>query len=452
MKSNPLDYFLPMLHINEAIESRDYKTNNLFPVTTSHTPGSIQLDSSVLSSIFKINHRRLGSLSDNHEYIWGKVFKMSDKSFRSFEGKGLNPAAARQYAFAYMMHTDGVAASLIFRRIDLFDVPQQINGPLKYHKKGHTDTGKKKKMDIQYLEDIFKNEELVKKWRLDRRKIIGIDPGKINLIQCADGTGKNANLFSYTYFQRRFEKRSKFYDTKRKRFKEISGLDIQVEETNLSTENSKSVYYRDYKRYFKKKLNYIVKVKEFYSDYFFKKLKLQVYQNTRKSEAKMINNFKRIYGPPENVLICIGDYEQRKHMKYRPPSIGAGIRKIFRRHHFMIFLIDEFRTSMWCSHCGCENEKFMYHRNKKHRPKREDVEAGYRKPFHMRVLSHGLLRCKNVQGCGLKWNRDVNAAKNIFHLAELIVQGEERVQHLSRNRNNDVVINQNPQGADLQVS
>jgi hypothetical protein len=326
------------------------------------------------------------------------------------------------------------------------------NIKMKYHKKGHTDTGKKKKMDIQYLEDIFKNDDLVNKWRLHRRKIIGIDPGKINFIQCADGTGKNANLFSYTYFQRRFEKRSKFYDTKRKRFKEISGLDIQVEETNLSTENSKSVYYRDYKRYFNKKLNYIVKVKEFYSDYFFKKLKLQVYQNTRKSEAKMINNFKRIYGPPENVLICIGDYEQRKHMKYRPPSIGAGIRKIFRRHHFMIFLIDEFRTSMWCSHCGCENEKFMYHRNKKHRPKREDVEAGYRKPFHMRVLSHGLLRCKNVQGCGLKWDRDVNAAKNIFHLAELIVQGEERVQHLSRNRNNDVVINQNPQGADLQVS
>jgi hypothetical protein len=119
-----------MLHINEAIESRDFKTNNLFPVTTSHIPGSIQLDSSVLSSIFKINYRRLGSLSDNHEYIWDKVFKMSDKSFRSFKGTGFNPAAARQYAFAYMMQTDGVAASLIFRRIDLYDVPQQIIGPL----------------------------------------------------------------------------------------------------------------------------------------------------------------------------------------------------------------------------------------------------------------------------------------------------------------------------------
>ncbi len=46
----------------------------------------------------------------------------------------------------------------------------------------------------------------------------------------------------------------------------------------------------------------------------------------------------------------------------------------------------------------------------------------------------------------------MNGAKNIFYLAELIVQGEERVQHLSRNRNNDVVINQNHQGAELQVS
>ena len=301
----------------------------------------------------------------------------------------------------------------------------------KYFKK------KKKKDETSYLQDIFRNRELILKWALNRRKIIGIDPGKRNLISCADGKSKDANLFSYTYFQRRFETRSKAYDLKRKKLKrEYSFLDIEAEETILSVENSKSVFYRSYKSYFNKKLNYIAKVKEFYSGYVFRKLKLQVYQNTRKSEAKMINNFTKIYGGPKDTMICIGDYDQRNHMKYRPPSIGAGIRKIFRRHHFMIFLIDEFRTSCRCSCCGFENEKFKYHRNKKHRPKPEDVALGYRKPFRNRVLSHGLLRCKNVEGCRTHWNRDVNGAKNIYHLASLIVQGQERPEYLSRSRNN----------------
>jgi predicted nucleic acid-binding Zn-ribbon protein len=585
-----------MLHINESIEAREYKTMNLFPLTKGHIPGSIRIDSTVLAAIFKIRYKN--ALSDNHHHIWGDIFKLNHRAFRAYSGKGSNPTLARQYKFAYMIHTDGVSVSLTFRNSDQYEMPQNIDGPLgltpnpmlvkknasggpmvlaksnnddpndeedsvhdsdtdesvnaadeaaaaseaidealqlsydvlcrlnyqlnnrenrvnsikvidiiynlgyqdledeeyevlldtlnflaainfitidstindnpnewvlsrgveldvvytinvpitkeiiknaalnnikmKYNKKLRKKT---KKQDIQYLQDIFQNPELVLKWRLDRRKIIGIDPGKKNLIECVDGKGKNANLFSYTYYQRRFEKRSKVYDKIRKELKRNSGLDIEAEETNLSTENSKSVFFRDYKNFFNKKLNYIAKVKQFYSGYVFRKLKLQVYQNTRKSEAKMINDFTKLYGKPEEVMLCIGDFEQRKHMKYRPPSIGASIRKIFRRHHFMIFLIDEFRTSMWCSHCGCENEKFMYHRNKKHRPKQEDVALGYRKPFHKRVLSHGLLRCKNVQECGLYWNRDVNGAKNIHHLASLIVQGQERDPHLSRNRN-----------------
>ena len=100
-----------------------------------------------------------------------------------------------------------------------------------------------KKQDIQYLQDIFQNPELVAKWRLDRRKIIGIDPGKRNLIECVDGKGKNANLFSYSYYQRRFEKQSKVYDKKRKELKRNSGLEIEAEETNLSTENSKVYFF-----------------------------------------------------------------------------------------------------------------------------------------------------------------------------------------------------------------
>ena len=119
-----------MLHINESIESREYKIMNLFPVTTGHIPGSILIDSTVLSAIFKIKWKGLGDISDNHMNIWNTVFTMGHKYFRSFGGKENNPTAARQYEFAYMMQTDGVSASLIFRRKDLYEIPQQIIGPL----------------------------------------------------------------------------------------------------------------------------------------------------------------------------------------------------------------------------------------------------------------------------------------------------------------------------------
>ena len=111
LKVDPLLYFGAMLHINESIEAREYKTMNLFPLTKGHIPGSIRIDSTVLAAIFKIRFK--GALSDNHEYIWGDIFKLNHRAFRAFSGKGNNRSLARQYKFAYMIQTDGISASLI---------------------------------------------------------------------------------------------------------------------------------------------------------------------------------------------------------------------------------------------------------------------------------------------------------------------------------------------------
>lgn len=318
---------------------------------------------------------------------------------------------------------------------------------LKYIRKRHP---KKKKQEIQYLDDIVKNKDLVEKWNLKKRKKVGVDPGKVDLISCADGRGKDAKLFRYTQLQRMKEMQTKRNIAIRKHIVNSSGLTIEHYEQRLSEMNSKSLDYNVYKVYFDLKMIYIAYVKDFYGDTVFRKLRLQSYQNKRKSESRMINNFKKIYGNPWEVMICIGDYGQKEHMKYRPPSIGKGIRDIFRRHGYLIFLIDEFRTSMRCAVCHGENEQFEYHLNKKKKPKPEDVELGYRRPFRERVLSRGLLRCTNVE-CGhirkrnrdsqdesfnRLWNRDVNAAKNIFYLAELIMSDLPRIPELSRNVTN----------------
>ena len=54
----------------------------------------------------------------------------------------------------------------------------------------------------------------------------------------------------------------------------------------------------------------------------FRKLRLQSYRNTKKSEQKMLNNFKRIFGDEKKVVVCFGDHEQKQHMKYKEATKG----------------------------------------------------------------------------------------------------------------------------------
>ncbi len=62
------------------------------------------------------------------------------------------------------------------------------------------------------------------------------------------------------------------------------------------------------------------------------------------------------------------------------------------------------------------------------------------KPFKkgQQRLVHGLLGC-NV--CGCLWNRDVNGAKNILHVAQALLSGEDRPAYLRRqgSRNQSVI-------------
>jgi len=579
LKKNPMVYFTPMLYIMEQLETQNIKLSNAFPVTSSHIPGSISIDTKSLAGLFHIQYgqSRGVALSDSHKIIWNTIFRLKRKEFKSFKGKGDNPQAPKQYVFANIIKTDGYSVSILHRRVDLLTavdchgIPidknlgqtqneeenddavdsdslsvssaganeieaaaaaeseaakdlevllklnrlfsdsdnewlqlgvllNEINTNISFHDvkkslkslensklieiaednrvnanelyirsgvplnvarinnipinlsflKGEKLKNTKfkwikkrlpkiKRQEIEYLDEIVKNELLVELWKLNLidRVIVGIDPGKINMITCVNGMGKDSLTFRYTQLQRAKELNTKAFNKFRKKKKMNSGLNLQVYEDNLSKENSKSLNFNDYKRYFDKKMKYIDIAKEFYGDAVFRRLSYQTYINKRKSESKMINNFKKLYGGPDKVVIAIGDWNQKQQMKFRPPSLGKGIRKIFRRNGYMIFMVDEFRTSMWCCSCGEKNEQFMYHRNKKKKPKQEDIDKGYKKPLRKKVLSRGLIRCTNEE-CRIHWDRDINAAKNIYYLAYLILLGLERPDYLSRSRNENI--------------
>src|SRR5205807_4489765 len=98
-----------------------------------------------------------------------------------------------------------------------------------------------------------------------------------------------------------------------------------------------------------------------------------------------------------------------------------GMRKLFRRNGYLVYLIDEFRTSCRCHKCESELETFMKRENP--RPWRQGniVEV------------HGLLRCTSAK-CGTVYNRDYNACQNMILIAENAINGKIRPQYLSRKK------------------
>jgi transposase len=78
---------------------------------------------------------------------------------------------------------------------------------------------------------------------LQGKKIVGIDPGKEDLIYCVDGASKDANVFRYSQNQRRKETKMKKYKNIMlgMKTKKINGKNVIEYETELSKHNRKTL-------------------------------------------------------------------------------------------------------------------------------------------------------------------------------------------------------------------
>jgi hypothetical protein len=165
-------------------------------------------------------------------------------------------------------------------------------------------------------------------------------------------------------------------------------------------------------------------------------LKFGKHINIKRNEQQMISNFRKMYGNPDEVVICIGDWEQRQQMKYKEPTLGIGMRSLLRKNKYKVYLVDEFRTSCKCSNChGGVCEKYMVRKNPRPKPKKNNENPTKERKYDEMRLVHGLLRCKS--GCG-SWNRDRNASSNIYMIAYQAIHNLERPRYLSREPNCDI--------------
>ena len=389
---NPDKYLCYTIKMNEEIEKRNdiikldksltneekrIKTVKLFqpiPLRNTIIPSYMTIDTNVILSLFKCYGESTLSkeTKKNKNYIWNKIFNL-DKKVMKMKG----------YEFK-TIQTDGIGVSICFQKIG--------------HKFNQSNIDK----DETYINDLSDEDlKLCKK-----KKIVSIDPNKQSLVYMMDD---EKNKLRYTTSQRRMESLSK--RNNRITHTEKVKNKIIKEETKMSIYNCKTVNYDEFKKYIIEKTKLNDKLKDFYEQELFRKLKWRSWIYRRKSEDKFLNKIEETFGNKEDLLLCYGDWSNPKQMKHIMPTKGIGMRRIIEKR-FDVVLIDEYCTSKLCSQCHHELTNYKN--------------------------IHRLLVCSHCKSNGLEsknvtfMNRDMNACMNMLNLSNQWINTKTRPKEYSR--------------------
>jgi hypothetical protein len=269
-----------------------------------------------------------------------------------------------------------------------------------------------------YIDNISDEERV----HLVDKNIVAIDPNMGDLLYCVNSDQRNQVKFRYSQDTRRKETKMKKYRNIFLLQKQelIDGRTITEWETDMSPYNKKTLDFVSFQTYLLNKNTLNLRLAPFYKKYIFRKLKLGSYSRRQITEARMLYHFEQLFGPPEETVISIGDWAQKQNARFHEPVKGKGFRKLFRRAGYKVYLVDEFNTSRRCS--GCEDGICSTFR-----------ECDNPKPYRNgRILRHGLVKCNT---CTRLWNRDTNAASNIWKIAREAIGGRPRPLYLQRYNN-----------------
>jgi hypothetical protein len=447
LKAHPLRYFSKMVAMSRVLEAQVGigEIDNVFPLRTSNIPGHFRIDTTTLINMLYprscdednedyeyIMNRTDGKkkgyvtaaryLSDNKDLLWDLFFKCQEKR-RLFHGSDVldgghdldiatnvfgNYLTKHSHTFHHQILTDGESCTILLvhkSKAHILHPHNDPNAPI---------------IEERYIHNIDDNtrEELV------GMNIVGIDPGKSDLLRAVNCPEKL--VWRYTQNQRRFDTDSNFYKNQLKierRQHLVDGQSIEQLESQFGQVTSKKhLSFALFRVYCYDHNHLVLKVQQFYNQHKHRKRRFQRYRKRQRSEARMINSFKEKFGDPEVTIVCIGDWSERNHGRFLEPVKGKGFRKLFKKAGYQLFLVDEFRTSKMCSKCENEEAECVRFRWVKNPKPRSRIA-------HPISRCHGLLRCTT---CNTLWDRDILGATNIYKIADMAINGEERPQYLRR--------------------
>lgn len=389
--------------------NRQVKVINAFPLRTNIIPGAISFDTDLLIGNIIQKNREYYRRNKRQEQntVWSLCFKTNTRFFRK-DG----------YVFDHRITTDGISCSILFRRRDLYR--EDKNLPVHRVHKPYGYKGDK------YITDPAAKERA----RLCKMIMVGIDPGKHDLIFCTNGdvseyttaggkTKRKAKTFRYSNGRRKEESRSEHFRRRLDRDKKktfFSGKSVKEHETELSLMNANTCIWSNFVGYIKAKSRLNDTLFAYYEREIYRRYRWYGYINKQRSEAKMLDRFEETFGPPGEVVILMGDWSEIRSMRYQEPTKGKSIRKLFKDRGYDLFLVDEFRTSIRLYKSGEELEKFR--RDKKgqkvHRLLRNAIYKDFKEP--QTTESHPPPFAREMIDIGYIptiINRDLNGSLNI---------------------------------------
>jgi hypothetical protein len=385
LKANPYKYVWYLINMERYLEYRNVRTFSAFPLRQTHIPCHITLDTSYFQHklLNKENRKKLTTgekkISTNQQEISRIVFLPK----RVFKKKG--------YKFHCMIKTDGISTCVILSRVGV--------------------KGKKVKEPKEIIYPYGSDLSMKLKKEYLERGLVGVDPGKYNLVYMADAEG---NKLRYTQPQRQTESKNKIFKKKLERRKKS----ILPLESQLSEFNSRSCFLSSFLEYVKKHYELSSQLKPFYENSWFRDWRFRIFSNRKSSEDKFLNKAQEKFG--EKVL-AYGDWKGNNFLRNQTSSLGAGMKKILAKR-FKLFSVDEFRSSKLhnseeCNHSPLENA--VIEGVKKHR-------CLVCKNCPQKIIGYTLLKTGISQQNRLFQrtspyfvNRDMNASTNILLLGKL---------------------------------
>jgi hypothetical protein len=329
----------------------------------------------------------------------------------------------KKRTFGNFITTDGVSASVLFYR--------QGNGENKERKTSSL-TGKRC-YKRQKIEEVNKKDQMDEKENKNQtdektslKRIITLDPGRRDLFHCME------NSDPYCTDEKKKKENETFRYMSTKEYRHLAGFNMRkhkmfkwMEESKLNEKVNKipSACVSTVEL-FKKHLKYVEEIRDemftFYQQHKVMKLRWSTFMRTKKAldvackrivenDDSEIKNVELHYGDGSfsstsagHAPSCNKTLLNRLKTCYKPSG--------YSRNHVKIKMMDEFRTSIFCSKCH------------------KRLENAKRKTDNSKI--HSVLVCND---CKTFWNRDVNACRNMLSLALYADQHNgERIQAFKR--------------------
>ena len=384
IKNYPQKYIKHIINMCQLMENNQMKMFQFMPLRTDIAPKFIPIDTKSLVELF-VESDKNKYLSDIETYktvLWSKYFNLNNSIFKQSE-----------YSFDYRISTDCFSVSIqlihnnhiqkeLLKKLNMKNKKQQtkltcanmtqaekedFKNTIKEYKKQEEIKAKLKiKENKDKLKADFKKlpkeeQEKIKK-QMEKKKLekyiefpyledlsdetlndlsksnwVCIDPGKRILLYMKNSDGKRLRYTNKTHLKRtkRLKYQRAIQNYKRKN-------NIQQIEMELSSYNSKSVNFKQFKRYIKKKnqLNKILLDK--YQNEIFRKFKWYGYINRKRAETDLIKDIKTSFGSDVNIIQ--GDWCVGRSMKNYISTPNLGLKRKLAEY-YPVYNLDEFRTS-----------------------------------------------------------------------------------------------------------